>query len=95
MPTTPNSCRLASATNALPAPTTMSTGSRSSMPKAMAARAWTPPMATISSAPDEAMANSCGGWMPCPARGGAQATTLGTPATFGTTTVMIEDASIG
>ena len=33
--------------------------------------------------------------MPAAARGGAQATTRATPATFGTATVMIDDAISG
>ncbi len=65
------------------------------MPNAIAASAWTPPRQRISSAPELAIACSIAGWMPCPSRGGALATTRSTPATFGTTTVMKADASIG
>lgn len=43
MPTSPNSCRLASATNALPGPARKSTLGIVSVPRAMAAKAWTPP----------------------------------------------------
>ena len=35
------------------------------------------------------------GYKPCPLMGGEQATTLGTPATFGVITVMWADASMG
>ncbi len=53
IPTRPNSWRLASATNALPAPTSMSTGSRPSIrPNAIAARPCTPPRARTASAPE-------------------------------------------
>src|SRR5205823_6354322 len=70
MPTRPKSCRLASATYALPAPTSMSTGGRSSStrPKANAASAWTPPRAATPSAPDVHMAYNIAGWMPPPRR---------------------------
>ncbi len=95
IPTLPNSWRLASATYALPAPTIMSTGSNSARPNAIAASAWTPPRQRIRSAPEEAIACSTAGWMPPPSRGGALATTRPTPATFGTTTVMKAEASIG
>ena len=51
MPHRPYSCRLASATNRLPAPQSMSTGSTTPMPKAMSASAGTPPSAKMRSAP--------------------------------------------
>jgi hypothetical protein len=43
MPTRPKSCRLASATKALPGPTSMCTGSIVSVPSAIAPTAWMPP----------------------------------------------------
>ena len=65
------------------------------MPNAIAANACTPPMHKMSSAPDVAIAYSCGGCMPDGPRGGAHATTRATPATFGTSTVMIAEAISG
>src|SRR6266478_5085820 len=56
MPTRPNNWRLASATNAFPGPTSMSTGAMFSVPRAMAAIACTPPNAKISSAPPKCIA---------------------------------------
>ena len=52
MPTVPYSWRFASATNAFPAPTTMSDGTPSSSPNAIAASACTPPIAKTRSAPE-------------------------------------------
>ncbi len=76
IPTRPKSCRFASATYALPAPTSMSTAGMPSMrPKAIAASAWTPPRQTTSSAPEVRIAYSIAGWMPASRWGGAQATT--------------------
>ena len=94
MPTRPNSWRLASATNALPGPTIMSTGPMPSIPKAIAASACTPPSAKMRSAPEVAIACSVGACT-VPARGGVHAVTSATPATFGTSTVMNAQASIG
>jgi hypothetical protein len=49
----------------------------------------------LSSAPDVAIAYSCGGCMPRASRGGAHPTIRPTPATRGTATVMIDDAIRG
>ena len=43
IPTSPNSCRFASATNALPGPASIETGAIVSVPTASAAIAWMPP----------------------------------------------------
>ena len=73
----------------------MSTGSTPPSPNASIASAWTPPMQRIWSAPEVEIAWSIAGWIPSPRHGGAQATTRGTPPTFGTRTVIKDDASIG
>ncbi|KAG1375885.1 hypothetical protein G6F59_018294 [Rhizopus arrhizus] len=55
MPTRPYNCRLASATNMLPGPTSMSTGATLGVPTAIATTACTPPSTRISSAPAMSM----------------------------------------
>ena len=51
MPQRPKSWRLASATNLFPAPHSTSTGSTTPIPKAITAKAGTPPRTKIRSAP--------------------------------------------
>ena len=74
----------------------MSTGSIPPSPNAIAASACTPPMAKTRSAPQigGGVDDAPGGCVPS-RRGGAHATTVSTPATFGTSTVMNGDASSG
>ena len=94
MPTRPNSWRLASATNMLPGPTSMSTCAIEAVPMAIAATACTPPSARISSAPAKCIAATIAGWG-SPWNGGAVDTTRRTPATFAVSTLMCADAIIG
>ncbi|MCY1522333.1 hypothetical protein D9M68_571820 [compost metagenome] len=61
IPTRPYSWRLASATNILPGPTSMSTGATLGVPTAMATTACTPPSTRISSAPAMSMAVTMAG----------------------------------
>ena len=73
----------------------MSAGAPSSRPKAIAARAWTPPTAKIRSAPDTCAAYSTAGCGPPFSEGGVVLTTWGTPAARATPTVMNALASSG
>ena len=94
MPTRPKSWRLASATNMLPGPTSMSTGAMDAVPIAIAATACTPPSARISSAPAKCIAATIAG-CGSPWKGGAVATMRPTPATLAVSTLMCADAIIG
>ncbi len=94
MPTRPKSCRFASATYALPGPTSMSTAGIEAVPSPIAAIACTPPRMWTSSAPPNAIAATvaAGG---APFSGGVQATIRFTPATFAVSTLICADATIG
>ena len=82
MDTWPKTCFLASATNALPGPTILSTLGIVSVPYARAAIAWAPPTLNILSMPAILAAVSMAG-LTLPLRpGGVTITTSGTPAIF-------------
>src|SRR4029079_13424051 len=88
MPTSPNRPRLASSTNALPGPTRTSTGGIVSVPSAIAATAWAPPMAYTSSTPArlQAASTACDGR---PSDPGAEHTAISlTPATWAGTSAI-------
>ena len=73
----------------------MSAGAVSSSPKAIAARAWTPPRAKIRCAPEARAAYSTAGCTaPC-SDGGVADTTSRTPAARATPTVMNALANSG
>ena len=72
----------------------MSTRSIDSVPRAIAATAWTPPRIQISSAPARCMAATVAAGI-SPLIGGVQATTRGTPATLAVMIVMCADAVSG
>src|SRR4051794_7893526 len=87
-PTTPATSRLARATYTLPGPTMTSTGRIVSVPYAIAATAWAPPMAsTVSTPAIAAAARTSSGTVPS-RRGGTHSTTSGTPATRAGIAVM-------
>ena len=94
IPTSPNSCRLASATYALPGPASRSTLPIVSVPMAIAATAWMPPSRKISSAPARCRAATVAAGI-SPRIGGVQAVTRSTPATLAVTTVMCAEATSG
>ncbi len=74
----------------------MSTGPIPSSPKAIAARAGTPPRQNIASAPADAPTQTIAGVGPEPSgSGGVQVTTHRTPATFGTITLINGDDTSG
>jgi hypothetical protein len=95
MPHWPKSWRLASATNRLPAPHRMSTGSTTPMPKAISAIAGTPPTTKMRSAPACFIALIVAGYQPAPFTGGVHPTTVSTPATFAGMMLICADPNIG
>ena len=79
---------MASSTNALPGPTSTSTGRIVSVPSAIAATAWAPPMAYTSSTPArlQAASTACAGRPSGP--GGEQTAISLTPATCAGTSAI-------
>ena len=82
MPTSPYTCFFANVTKILPGPQMMSTRGTVSVPNAMAAMAWAPPMRNMRSTPAMSAATSTAGagiWSPLV---GVQTMTSSTPATL-------------
>ena len=91
IPPRPNTCRLASATYALPGPTMRSTGAIVAVPYAMAATAWAPPTRYTSATPARRAASSTSGFS-TPPGAGTHIATRPTPATrAGTAFISTED----
>ena len=78
----------------MPGPAIRSTRCIVSVPRAIAATAWTPPRIQISSAPARCIAATVAAGI-SPRIGGVQATTRGTPATLAVTMVMWAEAVSG
>src|SRR5262249_39631343 len=86
MSTAPNTCRLASATQALPGPTILSTRGTDAVPYANAATACAPPRGNTRSTPAARAAYSVSGLAP-----GVTSTSCATPATLAGTAVISTD----
>ncbi len=92
-------CFLASATQALPGPNSLSHGemtpSSSSAPKVRAAMAWAPPTSHNSSSPASAAAKIMAGWGSPALDGGVTATRRPTPATAAGMAIINSDENSG
>jgi hypothetical protein len=91
MPTTPETWRLASVTNAFPGPTILSTEGTLFVPNVSAAIACAPPAFTTVVAPARFAAYKTSGWIDPSERGGVHTTICPTPATNAGTTVIATD----
>src|SRR5206468_12474546 len=88
IPTTPATWRFASVTWTFPGPTIRSTDGIDSVPYAIAATAWAPPLLATSVAPARVAAYSTAAWTVPSRCGGVHTTISSTPATTAGTTVI-------
>src|SRR6478672_12876942 len=88
IPTNPATWRLASVTYTLPGPTIRSTDGIDSVPYAIAATAWAPPVLATSVAPARFAAYRTAAWIDPSRWGGVHTTISSTPATLAGTTVI-------